>query len=59
LKAEANRLGFPLVGITPAATPPGFARLQEWLQRGFAGEMHYLQNRIDAYADITKRYIDD
>ena len=49
LKAEARRLGFDLVGIAPAITPPGYPRFQEWLAQGFAGEMHYLPRRAAAY----------
>lgn len=54
LKAEAQRLGFDLVGIAPAITPPGFPRFQAWLERGFAGEMHYLPRRAAAYAHPDK-----
>lgn len=49
LKAEARRLGFDLVGIAPAVSPPGYPRLLDWLERGFAGEMHYLPRRAAAY----------
>jgi epoxyqueuosine reductase len=49
LKAEARRLGFELAGICPAVTPPGIARFDEWLARGYAGEMHYLPDRRAAY----------
>ena len=46
---EAIRLGFDLVGATPAAAPPDFHRFQEWLAEGYAGQMHYLADRRDAY----------
>lgn len=49
LKAEAHRLGFELTGIAPAVNPVGFSALREWLDRGFAGEMQYLERRRDAY----------
>lgn len=49
LKQEALRLGFDLVGICPATDSPGFNRFREWLTAGYAGEMHYLSERIDAY----------
>lgn len=49
LKAEAARLGFCLAGIAPAVSPAGFASLTEWLDRGMAGEMHYIERRRDAY----------
>jgi len=50
IKAAARSIGFDLVGIASATAPPGFSRLQEWLARGFAGEMHYLPRRAAAYA---------
>jgi len=49
LKQEAKRLGFDPVGATPAATPEGFRRLQQWIEAGYVGEMHYLADRLDAY----------
>ena len=50
IKAEASRIGFDLVGIAPAVTPTGLHDFQQWLQRGYAGEMHYLSRREAAYA---------
>ncbi len=49
LKQEAKRLGFDLVGACPAVAPEGFQRLKEWIDAGYAGEMHYLPDRLDAY----------
>jgi len=49
LKAEARRLGFALSGICPAVTPPGIARLDEWLSHGYAGQMNYLADRRAAH----------
>jgi epoxyqueuosine reductase len=49
LKAEARRQGFTLVGVCPAVAPTGLARLAQWLDRGYAGEMAYLANRQGAY----------
>jgi epoxyqueuosine reductase len=49
LKSEAKRLGFSLVGVCPAVSPEGFTRFEDWLERGFAGEMRYLENRREAY----------
>ncbi len=42
LKAEATHLGFSLSGIAPATEADGFARYEEWLERGYAGAMNYL-----------------
>jgi len=49
LKSEATRLGFCFAGACPAVQPPGFDRLRDWLQAGYAGQMHYLTNRLEAY----------
>ena len=51
LKQEAHGLGFELVGACPAITPTGMTRFQQWLERGFDGEMKYLRGRLPAYAD--------
>src|SRR5579871_2985230 len=48
LKEHARRLGFAQAGIAPAAPADGFARLRDWLARGFAGEMDYLPRLADA-----------
>lgn len=49
LKSAATRLGFQLTGVCPAVEPVGFARFQWWLDQGYAGEMHYLRERVHAY----------
>ncbi len=43
IKSEAQRLGFELVGISPANIVPREESFAEWLRQGFAGEMDYLQ----------------
>ncbi len=51
LKAQAYGLGFDLVGITrlgPAETAGAF---DEWLEKGYAGEMHYLPRAADKRRD--------
>jgi epoxyqueuosine reductase len=50
LRARARELGFTLVGVAPATAPPGAQKLDEWLQRGYAGDMHWLAERRDAYS---------
>ena len=50
LKTEARRLGFSLTGICPAVSPEGLDRFAHWLAAGYAGEMHYLEDRAAAYA---------
>lgn len=51
LKAQARVLGFDLVGVTrlgPAETAPMF---DDWIARGFAGEMSYLERGAEKRAD--------
>jgi len=50
LEAHARELGFDLCGIASAAKFPELARAEEWLARGYAGEMKYLADprRCDA-----------
>lgn len=54
LRDQARSLGFDLFGIAPVVTPQGFHRLIEWVEAGFAAEMHYFADRIDAYGDPGK-----
>ena len=49
VKTFAHAVGFDLVGIAPAVSPVGFSDLQQWLENGFAGEMHYIERREEAY----------
>jgi epoxyqueuosine reductase len=42
LKERARQLGFELVGIAPAAPADDFPHLEDWLAKGFAGEMAYM-----------------
>jgi epoxyqueuosine reductase len=49
LKTAAKDLGFASVGVCPAATPAGLTRFQQWLERQYDGEMHYLRDRAAAY----------
>ncbi len=49
LKAAAERLGFTLTGISPAVTATGVARLHQWIELGYAGEMSYIENRKSGY----------
>ena len=48
LKDQARAAGFALVGIARAGPADDFARLREWLDRGYAGEMAYLPRHADA-----------
>jgi epoxyqueuosine reductase len=41
---KAGDLGFDLCGVAPAQATPELAHLEEWLARGYAGEMRYLHD---------------
>jgi epoxyqueuosine reductase len=48
IKERARALGFELVGIAPAMSPPGVEPLREWLEHGHAGEMAYMSRHAAA-----------
>ena len=49
LKEESIRLGFDLAGVAPATAPPDFRCLQQWIADGYAGQMLYFAERLEAY----------
>ena len=49
LKERAKRLDFARCGVAPAIRPAGADHLDQWLARGYAGEMDYIVARRDAY----------
>lgn len=52
IKARALELGFDLCGIAPVDAFPELRYFQEWLDRGYAGEMHYLARSAERRADV-------
>lgn len=52
LKAKARELGFDLCGIAAAESFPELAVFQEWLARGYAGDMAYLRRTSEKRADV-------
>ena len=54
IKDRAKALGFDLCGIAPATALPELARMREWLDKGYAGEMIYLHKSADTRADIRR-----
>ena len=51
LKRRAVELGFQFSGVAPTVTPEGMHRLVDWLDKGYAGQMSYIAERQNAYAD--------
>jgi epoxyqueuosine reductase len=52
IKEKALELGFDLCGIAPASDHPELTFFHEWLDRGYAGDMAYLNRSADRRADV-------
>jgi epoxyqueuosine reductase len=52
IKQHAAGLGFDLCGIAAATDYPELTCLNEWLARGYAGEMTYMEKSAHTRADI-------
>jgi epoxyqueuosine reductase len=52
IKSRAREIGFDLCGIAPAGDHPELKFFREWLDRGFAGDMAYLERSADRRADV-------
>jgi len=48
IKNFARTLGFDLTGIAPVHNTPESSFYSDWLARGYAGEMHYLERQSEA-----------
>src|SRR5512143_3675345 len=51
IKAKAGQLGFDLCGIAPVDNFPELTYLEEWLARGYAGEMAWMARSADKRSD--------
>lgn len=54
IRQRARELGFDLCGVAPARDFPELKFLPEWLARGYAGDMDYLEKSAERRADIRK-----
>jgi epoxyqueuosine reductase len=54
VKAKAQALGFDLCGIAAAGRPPRLARLADWIDRGYAGDMEYLDRSREERLDPAR-----
>ena len=52
IKTKARELGFDLCGIAPASDHPELTFFREWLDKGYAGEMAYLNRSAERRADV-------
>ena len=46
IKNHAHKLGFELVGVTPAEETPAIEHYERWLENGYAGKMDYLERHL-------------
>jgi epoxyqueuosine reductase len=51
VKCKAREIGFELVGIAAAGPADSFDQMRDWLDEGYAGEMHYMYRQVDARRD--------
>ncbi len=53
IKQQRHDLGFDLVGVAPAQPPQTISAYIEWVERGYAGEMRYLErpDRVERRRD--------
>src|SRR5215831_2017935 len=54
IKAKAREIGFDLCGVAAATDHPELSFFREWLDRGYAGDMAYLQRSADRRADVRR-----
>ena len=54
IKAHAATLGFDLCGIAPAERFPELSFLNEWLARGYAGNMAWVERTAEKRTDIQQ-----
>ncbi len=51
IRHQAQKLGFELVGITPAKESQTLQRYRKWIDSGYAGEMGYLEKHLPLKED--------
>src|SRR5262245_48933617 len=51
IDAEARRLGFDRLGVCSSAPPPEMAIFEDWLRRGFQGDMGWIERGAERRLD--------
>src|SRR5262245_19899578 len=54
IRARAKELGFDACGVAPAGDLPELEFFREWIARGYAGSMRYLERSADRRAGVTQ-----
>jgi epoxyqueuosine reductase len=56
IKRKAADLGFDLVGVARAGPAPHARQFADWLERGYAGEMSYMERTAESRADTGVQF---
>ena len=51
IKTHAQKLGFELIGVTPAEESQTIRLYEKWLEKGYAGKMGYLGKHLPLKRD--------
>ncbi len=51
IKTHAQKLGFELIGVTPAEESQTIRLYEKWLEKGYAGKMEYLEKHLPLKRD--------
>lgn len=54
IRTEAQALGFDVCGVSPVGAFEELAFLRDWIDQGYAGEMHYLKRTLDRRGDVRQ-----
>lgn len=54
IKGKARELGFELAGVAPVQSSPESDFYSEWIRRGYAGKMAYLEQRAEERYDTDR-----
>ena len=54
VKLRAGALGFERCGVAALLRYPELGRVREWVERGFAADMHYIARRLEDREDLTR-----
>jgi epoxyqueuosine reductase len=56
LRAWARELGFDDIGVAPVALPKTADTLEDWMSRGYAGGMEWLERHRETRLDLSTRF---